>query len=61
MTTADQHPESKFRQELRAKYGQGFLDAVDKAAAEAPPLTQEQITTLRGLFATARRRPGRAS
>jgi hypothetical protein len=51
--------EPAWRSTARARHGQEFVDAAAAAAAALPPLTDDQVVTLRRIFASAPARPAR--
>lgn len=53
--------DSAYDREARAKYGDKFVDAYKAAAAEAPPLTDDQVRSLRALFSTSTRQARRSA
>lgn len=54
-------PDSAHDQAMRVKHGDKFVDAYKAAAANAAPLTDDQVRRLRALFSTSTRTARRAS
>ena len=53
MSDHEPTPRERRRARLREKYGQEFLDAIDRSVAAAPPPSPEKVARLRALFATS--------